>query len=445
MSLLEENLPGVGRVKKDFQVREDHVIAKQLQEKEYEDHFDSNVQARRTAMKDAQMAKSYQATEMSAYNQEESVRRDRLREQEERDREAAERYAHEIQQQEEQTQQRQRQDEEAVRRLHREEMEREAQRKRQEEEDNRIALQHAQENESLTKRRQQEAALGEQEARRLQQMEAKPSGMDLPSYEELGFSLPPPPPPTGGEEEEEYVDEAARQEDEDARLARELLEREEREAQRRRREQELADIEMARKLQEMESKGGRPKPTGHPSDADIARRMELEARERQRKMESQVQADAEIAQRVKSDLYRQHSEQEMNDWELAKRLQKAEIVAHKKAAQVRGGGPPGGASFSHSSRPVAASSPTQSLPATMPSNGQYRGQGQGTERVMVRPAESASTRLQRQGTDPQLTGYYPAQGGDRPSPDSPHAVQAYKRQPAGVPGKDGKKGKGKKK
>lgn len=89
-------------------------------------------------------------------------------------------------------------------------------------------------------------------------MGATPSGMDLPSYESLGFSLPPP--PTGGEEEEEeYVDEAARQEDEDARLARELLEREEREAQRRvsvlmfymvyqflyfvqRREQELADI-----------------------------------------------------------------------------------------------------------------------------------------------------------------------------------------------------------
>lgn len=82
-----------------------------------------------------------------------------------------------------------------------------------------------------------------------------------------------------------------------------------------------------------------------------------------------------MAQRVKSDLYRQHSEQEMNDWvkntiitiitasfflqELAKRLQKAEIVAHKKAGQVRGGGP-GGASFSHSSRPAAANSPTQS-------------------------------------------------------------------------------------
>ena len=63
-------------------------------------------------------------------------------------------------------------------------------------------------------------------------MEAKPVGLGLPSYESLGFSLPPPPPapPT---EEEEFVDEAARQEDEDARIARELLEREEREAQKR--------------------------------------------------------------------------------------------------------------------------------------------------------------------------------------------------------------------
>ena len=73
-------------------------------------------------MKDAQMAKSFQATETNAYRQEESIRRDRLREQlviimmmmmmqmmmamvivfrEERDREAAERYAREIQLQEE--------------------------------------------------------------------------------------------------------------------------------------------------------------------------------------------------------------------------------------------------------------------------------------------------------------------------------------------------------
>lgn len=97
-------------------------------------------------------------------------------------------------------------------------------------------MQHAQENEAIAKRRQEELARGEQEAKRLQQMEAtkKPSGSaDLPSYESLGFSLPPPPPPQPDEQEEEYVDESGQQEEEDARLAREMMEREEREAQRR--------------------------------------------------------------------------------------------------------------------------------------------------------------------------------------------------------------------
>lgn len=97
-------------------------------------------------------------------------------------------------------------------------------------------MQHAQENEAIAKRRQEELARGEQEAKRLQQMEAtkKPSGSaDLPSYESLGFSLPPPPPTQPDEQEEEYVDESAQQEEEDARLAREMMEREEREAQKR--------------------------------------------------------------------------------------------------------------------------------------------------------------------------------------------------------------------
>lgn len=100
-------------------------------------------------------------------------------------------------------------------------------------------MQHAQENEAIAKRRQEEVARGEQEAKRLQQMEAtkKPSGSaDLPSYESLGFSLPPPQP---DEQEEEYVDESAQQEEEDARLAREMMEREERQAQKRVRSKRL--------------------------------------------------------------------------------------------------------------------------------------------------------------------------------------------------------------
>lgn len=82
-----------------------------------EEHFDANVQSRRTAMKDAQVAKSFQASEMNSFKQEEGIRREQLRQQlvqnnysfaiiiiinfrEERDREAAEQYAQSIQEQE---------------------------------------------------------------------------------------------------------------------------------------------------------------------------------------------------------------------------------------------------------------------------------------------------------------------------------------------------------
>ena len=83
-----------------------------------EEHFDANVQSRRTAMKDAQVAKSFQASEMNSFKQEEGIRREQLRQQlvqnnysfaiiiiiinfrEERDREAAERYVQSIQEQE---------------------------------------------------------------------------------------------------------------------------------------------------------------------------------------------------------------------------------------------------------------------------------------------------------------------------------------------------------
>ena len=82
-----------------------------------EEHFDANVQSRRTAMKDAQVAKSFQASEMNSFKQEEGIRREQLRQQlvqnnysfaiiiiinfrEERDKEAAERYAQSIQEQE---------------------------------------------------------------------------------------------------------------------------------------------------------------------------------------------------------------------------------------------------------------------------------------------------------------------------------------------------------
>lgn len=67
-------------------------------------------------MKDAQVAKSFQASEMNSFKQEEGVRREQLRQQlvqnncsfaiiiinfrEERDREAAERYVQSIQEQE---------------------------------------------------------------------------------------------------------------------------------------------------------------------------------------------------------------------------------------------------------------------------------------------------------------------------------------------------------
>lgn len=83
-------------------------------------------------------------------------------------------------------------------------------------------------------KRRLEILKGEEEARRLQQMETGSKGMELPTYESLGFSMPPlPTQQQNEEEEEEFVDEAARLEEEDARLARELMEREQREAERR--------------------------------------------------------------------------------------------------------------------------------------------------------------------------------------------------------------------
>jgi hypothetical protein len=52
---------------------------------------------------------------------------------------------------------------------------------------------------------------------------------------------------------------------------------------------------------------------------------------------------------MRADLMRQQSEQEFSDWDLAKKLQKAEIVAHKRSRQTASGAQP---------------SPTQSLPSS---------------------------------------------------------------------------------
>jgi hypothetical protein len=65
-------------VRKDFQLKEDFVIARQLQEREFEEHFDANVQLRRTAMHDARMAKSFQNDELAVFQEEETKRKQQL-------------------------------------------------------------------------------------------------------------------------------------------------------------------------------------------------------------------------------------------------------------------------------------------------------------------------------------------------------------------------------
>ncbi|XP_064383938.1 trichohyalin-like [Halichondria panicea] len=172
MALVEEDLPGVNKVRSDFQVREDESLAHRLQEEEFDDHYNSNVQVRRTARVDANVAIGMQKAEVDRFKAEEQIRRRELEEKEERDKEHAAQLARKIKEEEEVHRAMKMQDEIMAKKLFEQEQETVIKRKRQEQEDSRFARQSSlHEEQSIRERRQKELQLSEQEARRLEMEE----------------------------------------------------------------------------------------------------------------------------------------------------------------------------------------------------------------------------------------------------------------------------------
>ena len=191
MASTKESLPGVSKVRKDFQVREDGAIAHQLQEQEFEDHFEANVKLRRTAKVDSTVAEKIQAEEKERFEQEERERRQQLLEREKEDERHADALKAKIKEEEdiqlamkmqdemlakkllqkevEQEAIKKRQDEKLAKQLYEEEMKREAMRREQEERDQQLARDSiSKEQVELARQRQRQLELSESEARRLE-------------------------------------------------------------------------------------------------------------------------------------------------------------------------------------------------------------------------------------------------------------------------------------
>lgn len=357
MALVEEDLPGVSKVRTDFQLREDQGMAHRLQEQEYEEHFNSNVQLRRTARHDVGVAKEFQDKETLTFQQEERVRLHKLREREEQDREHATEMTKKLDEEERKLKERERQDQEhaakiaqrmeeeedirmalnmqdqaMAKKMQESEAKRRAQRLQQEESDARLARQA-----SMGSGRSKGAPnLSDREVQRMKQLQlqggaSKQRSLDAGATGQqrvqdprtVTSSLPAtlraaPPPPTGlapmhlpsydqcvpdgyswDDGEEPQMDENERvalQEVEDERLAREMLQKEEDE----RKKRELEDMDFARRMQEEESSSGagRRQPKSHDQDLEIARKLQQEEEARRRNLQSTHERDMDLARRM---------------------------------------------------------------------------------------------------------------------------------------------------
>ena len=170
MSNSEENLPSVSELTSEFQVGEDNVMANKLQEKEYEGHYDANVEYRRTAGKDVFVAKNLEKEENLVYHRQESVRKEKLRRRELEDKVHAEEVAQKLKKEEEEIQADiSMQDEFVAKQLQDEEKKRMEQKKKQEQEDARLAKQYSLEQEIARERRRKESELSEREIERIKQ------------------------------------------------------------------------------------------------------------------------------------------------------------------------------------------------------------------------------------------------------------------------------------
>jgi len=197
MALVEEELPGVSKVRSEFQVREDEGLAHRLQEQEFEEHFNSNVQLRRTARHDVKYAQEAQRQEVHAFRLKESQRQQSLREREEEDRQEAEKMAQKLKEEEDIQMALKMQDELMAKKIHEEEMKRIAMRQQQEQADHQLARQTSlKEENAILERRRREQELSESEIQRLKQLELQRRGgtqqqrSKYPSRDP-GGSLPP--------------------------------------------------------------------------------------------------------------------------------------------------------------------------------------------------------------------------------------------------------------
>ncbi|XP_065890069.1 coiled-coil domain-containing protein 50-like isoform X2 [Dysidea avara] len=238
MSMVAENLPGVGEVKKDFQQKEDGALAYRLQEQEYEDHFNANVQLRRTARHDSSVATVLQKEENQIYQEE--IKQKRLKE--EHDRRVAQQIHEEVSKEEQRQREMEEEGERVAMSLHDEEVARTIQekedkkyfkQKRREEMDAKIARQVSLEEERrMIEQKEREQQMSEQLIRQMKLEEnTHPSEDSIADDEEMARRF--------------HEEEMRRMEMERNRIAAE------------RRKREMEDERIARQLHEQGSRSSR--------------------------------------------------------------------------------------------------------------------------------------------------------------------------------------------
>lgn len=172
MALIEDELPDANVIRSNFREREDHSLAHRLQEQEFEDHFNCNVQQRRTARVDVGVAKNLQKAEVKRYKEEESLRRGELLTKEEQDREHAKQIAQVLKEEEDIQMALKMQDENIAKKMFDDEQKQITLRKQQEQEDSHLARQASvKEEQAIKERKKKEIQLSEAEIKRMEMKE----------------------------------------------------------------------------------------------------------------------------------------------------------------------------------------------------------------------------------------------------------------------------------